>query len=209
MTTVEARRPLTSRGSAWARAVSATALRVGLSADAISVLSLAFTALGVLALFHTARPWNVLLLALGIQLRLLCNLIDGMVAVEGGRKSVYGALYNEVPDRIADSAFLIALGYYIDLPWLGWFGALAAAVTAYIRVLGGTLGLAQDFRGPMAKPHRMATLTVACFLAMAEHLWRGSQQVLVLAAWLIAVGGVITCATRLRAIASKMRSAVI
>ena len=65
-------------------------------------------------------------------------------------------LYNEVPDRVADSLFLVALGYAIGMPWLGWLAALAAAVTAYIRVLGGTFGLAQDFRGPLAKQHRMA-----------------------------------------------------
>ena len=47
-------------------------------------------------------------------------------------------------------------------------GALAAAVTAYIRVLGGSLGLPQDFRGPMAKPHRMAVLTIACVLGAFE-----------------------------------------
>lgn len=205
MNHLDARRPLTSRGSAWARGVASFALRLGLSADAISVLSLVFTALGVVSLFVATRPWNLLLFALGIQMRLLCNLIDGMVAVEGGRKSAYGALYNEVPDRIADSAFLVAVGYYIGLPWLGWFGALAAAVTAYIRVLGGTLGLAQDFRGPMAKPHRMATLTIACLVAMAEYWWKGTQQLIVGAAWVVAVGGVVTCGTRLYAIAQQLR----
>ncbi len=79
-----------------------------------------------------------------------------MVAIEGGKKSKVGVLYNEVPDRVADSLFIVALGYAIGTPWLGWLAALAAAVTAYIRVLGGTFGLAQDFRGPMAKQHRMA-----------------------------------------------------
>ncbi len=205
LSTPDARRPLTSRSSGWARRVAAAALQLGLSADSISVLSLVFTALGAIALFQAPPPWNLLLLAVGIQLRLLCNLIDGMVAVEGGRKSAFGALYNEVPDRLADSVFLVALGYYVDMSWLGWFGALAAAVTAYIRVLGGALGLAQDFRGPMAKPHRMATISVACLIAMTEYGWRGSQQALVWAAWLVALGSVLTCGTRLRAIARQLR----
>jgi phosphatidylglycerophosphate synthase len=103
-----------------------------------------------------------------VQLRLLCNLLDGMVAIEGGRKTATGGLYNELPDRFADSALIVALGYGAGEPWLGWLGALAAAVTAYIRVLGGTLGLAQDFRGPMAKPHRMAVLTFACIAQTIE-----------------------------------------
>jgi phosphatidylglycerophosphate synthase len=46
-----------------------------------------------------------------IQFRLLCNLLDGMVAVEGGKGSVTGPIYNEAPDRIADVLILIGAGY--------------------------------------------------------------------------------------------------
>ena len=183
------------------------ALSVGLTADGISIASLVFAAAGSAALLWCPWPWGLLACAAGIQLRLLCNLIDGMVAVEGGRRSPVGALYNEVPDRIADSLFLVALGYAVGLGWLGWFAALAAAVTAYIRVLGGTLGLAQDFRGPQAKPHRMAVMTVGCLLGGVEWLWRGEAQVLRWALWVIAVGTLVTCGTRLVAIARQLRAA--
>ena len=97
----------------------------------------------------------------------MCNLLDGMVAIEGGKKSPVGSLYNEFPDRIADSLFIVALGYAIGWPALGWFGALAAALTAYIRVFGGSLGFDQDFRGPMAKQQRMTVLTAACVVGAA------------------------------------------
>jgi phosphatidylglycerophosphate synthase len=200
-----ARRPLTSRSTRWAQWIAGAAVRAGWSADGISVLSIIVAVGGVAALLWLAPPWNLVLCALAVQLRLLCNLIDGMVAIEGGRKSPVGPLYNEVPDRIADSLFLVALGYTIGVPWLGWLAALAAAVTAYIRVLGGTFGLAQDFRGPMAKPHRMATLTAGCLLAVLEWTWRGTQQVLLLAAWVIALGSVLTGITRTRAIARQLR----
>ena len=93
-------------------------------------------------------------------MRLVCNLLDGMVAIEGGRKSKVGAIYNEFPDRIADTLFLVPLGYAAGMPWLGWACALLAALTAYVRVFGGALGLAQDFSGVMAKQRRMAALTV-------------------------------------------------
>ncbi len=83
-----------------------------------------------------------------IQLRLLCNLLDGMVAVEGGRGSPVGALYNEFPDRVADTLLIVALGYAAGAGWLGWAGALAAAFTAYVRVFGGRFGQAQDFAVP-------------------------------------------------------------
>jgi phosphatidylglycerophosphate synthase len=133
-------------------------------------------------------------------------MLDGMVAIEGGKKSKVGALYNEVPDRVADSLFLVALGYAIGIPWLGWLAALAAAITAYIRVLGGTLGLEQDFRGPQAKPHRMAVMTAGCLLGIGEFYTNGTQWIVVAAAWIIAVGAIITCGTRLNAIARQLKA---
>jgi phosphatidylglycerophosphate synthase len=202
----EARRPLKSRSTGWATAVAAFALRAGWTPDAISMASIAFAMLGSAALLWCPAPWGLLACAVCIQLRLLCNLLDGMVAVEGGRKSKVGALYNEIPDRLADSLFLVALGYAAGLAWAGWLAALAAAVTAYIRVLGGTLGLPQDFRGPQAKPHRMAVMTIACLAAIAEGIWHGEHRVLQFAVLLIAAGSILTCVTRTRAIARQLQA---
>jgi phosphatidylglycerophosphate synthase len=212
----EARRPLASRSTRWAAYLASAAVRAGITADGISLLSLVFAAGGAAALIWLPAPANLLVCAVGIQLRLLCNLLDGMVAIEGGKKSKVGVLYNEVPDRLADSLFIVALGYAIGEPWLGWLGALAAAVTAYIRVLGGTFGLAQDFRGPMAKQHRMAVMTVGCLFAIFEFYFfndtgfdtRGTSGLLVLriAAWVIAIGAVLTCGTRIHAIAQQLRA---
>jgi phosphatidylglycerophosphate synthase len=211
MSIPEARRPLTSRSTRWAAFLAKSAVRAGFTADGISLLSLVFACAGAAGLLWLDRPWNLLACAAGVQLRLLCNLLDGMVAIEGGRKSKVGALYNEVPDRVADSLFIVALGYAISIPWLGWLGALVAAVTAYIRVLGGSFGLAQDFRGPMAKPHRMAVLTAGCLLGIGGFYWPGSEglgdlRVLGATAWLIAVGSIVTCGTRIRAIARQLSS---
>jgi phosphatidylglycerophosphate synthase len=206
MSLPEARRPLASRSTRWAGLIAGTAVRAGFSADGISLLSLLFAAAGATALLTLATPWNLLAAAACVQLRLLCNLIDGMVAIEGGRKSKVGVLYNEVPDRVADSLFIVALGYAIGVPWLGWLGALAAAITAYIRVLGGTFGLVQDFRGPLAKQHRMAVMTVGCLLGVGEFLWRGSIHAVEAAAWIIAIGAIVTCGTRIRAIAQQLEA---
>jgi phosphatidylglycerophosphate synthase len=216
MSIPEARRPLASRSTRWAAVLSSGAIRAGLTADGISILSLVFAAAGAAALLCLPAPWNLVACAVGIQLRLLCNLLDGMVAVEGGRKTRVGVLYNEVPDRVADSLFIVALGYAIASPWLGWLGALAAAVTAYVRLLGGTLGLAQDFRGPMAKQHRMAVMTLGCLLGVPEFYFfddsgfdpdgTAGLRVLHLAAWLVAIGGIFTCGTRLLAIARQLKA---
>lgn len=203
----ENRRPLTTRSTGWARALASMLVRAKASPNAISTASVVISVLGAAALLRLSAPWSFIACAVAVQLRLLCNMLDGMVAIEGGRKSAYGALYNELPDRIADSLFIVALGYAIATPWLGWFGALAAALTAYLRAMGGALGFAQDFRGPLAKPHRMAVLTAALLLACVEHLWRGSVHSLTAAAWVIAAGSVITCITRTVAIAKKLKAA--
>jgi phosphatidylglycerophosphate synthase len=99
--------------------------------------------------------------AVCVQLRLLCNLLDGMVAIEGGKSTASGALFNEIPDRLADALFLVPLGYASGYLWLGWLAALLAVLTAYIRVLGGALGQPQNFGGILPKQRRMAVLTVA------------------------------------------------
>ncbi|HJT97378.1 MAG TPA: CDP-alcohol phosphatidyltransferase family protein [Rhodanobacteraceae bacterium] len=198
------RRPLASRDTAWARRIASALARTAVTPNQISMLSIAFAALGAWALV-AARPLALVAAAICVQLRLLCNLIDGMVAIEGGRQSKVGALYNEFPDRIADSLLLVALGYAALAPWLGWLCALLAALTAYVRATGGALGLAQDFRGPMAKPHRMAVLTAACLAGAAEMTWNGTRWTLLVAAIAIALGSALTCATRALAIARALR----
>ena len=75
-----------------------------------------------------------------MQSRLLCNLFDGMVAIEGGKKSANGDLYNDMPDRFADALFIIPVGYVaggfgIEL---GWLAALLAVMTALFRWIGHT-----------------------------------------------------------------------
>jgi len=202
-----ARRPLKSRSSGWARWAASALARSPITPNQISVASVVIALLGAGGLLGLPAPWSFLSCALGIQLRLLCNLLDGMVAIEGGKRSATGALYNELPDRLADSLFIVAVGYAVALPWLGWCAALLAALTAYIRVLGGALGLEQDFRGPMAKPHRMAVLTAACLLAALEHgLW-GSQHALAVGEIVVAAGALLTCVRRTRAIARQLRAA--
>jgi CDP-diacylglycerol--glycerol-3-phosphate 3-phosphatidyltransferase len=200
------RRPIKARASAWAQKAAAFLAGTRVSPNQISVASVVFASIGAALLVWTPGPAGLIGCAAAIQARLICNLLDGMVAVEGGRKSPLGQLYNEFPDRLADSIFIVALGYAIDLPSLGWLGALAAALTAYVRVFGGSLGLPQDFRGPMAKQHRMAAMTAGCLLGAAEQALTGTMVALVVTAWVVAIGSLLTCATRIRAIAALLRA---
>jgi len=119
-----------------------------------------------------------------------------MVAVEGGKSTASGELFNDIPDRIADPLIIVAAGYAISVvPWgitLGWFAGILAVMTAYVRTLAVSIGAPANFAGPMAKQHRMAILTVACCVTAAEsYLWQSTHALLV-ALLIIAAGCVIT-----------------
>jgi len=199
--TAEARRPLASRSSGWARYLAARLSASRVTPNQISVLSIAWAVLGG-ALLWWSPGWPAFIsAAICVQLRLVCNLLDGMVAIEGGKSTPTGALFNEIPDRLADPLFLVPLGYAAGHPWLGWLTGLLAVLTAYIRVLGGALGQLQDFGGLLPKQRRMAVLTLALLIqAIEDALW-GSRVILLAAAIIIAVGSLVTCISRTIAIA--------
>jgi phosphatidylglycerophosphate synthase len=200
------RRPLETRSRRWAQALARALIATRITPNAISVASVLFAALGAAALLLAPNIIGYVAAAACIQLRLLCNMLDGMVAIDGGRQTPTGVLYNEIPDRVADSLLIVALGVAAGAAWLGWLGALGAAVTAYIRVLGGSLGLPQDFGGPLAKPHRMFVMTVACLSAGVEVALIGSRHSLLAAAAIVAVGSLLTCLARSRRLAVELRA---
>jgi phosphatidylglycerophosphate synthase len=134
----------------------------------VSVMSVLFAA-GAAACLILGVPYPLAWLgaAVSVQMRLLCNLMDGMLAVEGGLKSPSGDLYNEFPDRLADTVILVGVGMAGGTSLaetLGWLAACGALMTACVRMHGASLTGAHDFRGPMAKPHRMAMVTGLCLV---------------------------------------------
>lgn len=203
----ENRRPIKSRSAGWAKRVTDRLVKKDISPNQISVASIAFALAGIVALNIDSGIIGSILCALGIQLRLLCNLFDGMVAIEGGKKSAIGSLYNEFPDRVADSLLLVGLGYAIGYSDLGWLAALAAALTAYVRVFGGAIGLKQSFIGPMAKQHRMAVMTAGLLLNAVEASVYASHYVLLVALIIIVLGSIATCVTRTLDITRQLKGA--
>lgn len=204
------RRPLQSRSSRWAAWCAARLTRTGVTPNGISAAGLVMAALGGLAFIAAGcgwiTPWTGWLAAAGcIQLRLVCNLLDGMVAIEGGKHSATGGIWNEAPDRFADSLLLLGAGIGCSHPWAGAAAAWAAVMTAYVRALGASLTGKQDFCGPFAKPQRMALLTAGALLTPLEFFWQGSARVLPVALWVIAAGAFLTIMRRLWRMAGKLK----
>lgn len=198
------RRPLRTRSKSWVPGVTHGLVRAGVTPNAISMLGICFAAAAATAMLYAPTAGAVwwLTAAAGIQLRLAANMFDGLVAIEGGRHTATGALFNEIPDRIEDSLLLVAAGYATGNPTLGWVAALLACATAYVRVLGGSLGHPQDFCGPQAKQHRMAVLTLAT-LACAV---LPAVPVMHLALAAISAGTLLTLVRRILRLADRMRS---
>lgn len=209
------RRQLSTRARAWPSAIAGTLARVGATPNQVSVASVLFACVAGCAFWTagerlgaSASLWLVVAAA-GIQLRLLCNLLDGLLAIEGGLKSKTGELYNEIPDRIGDILILLGAGVAVhEYPWgllLGAFAAIFAVLTAYVRLLGGSLSLKQDFGGPMAKQHRMFALTVGALAAAVEHAMLGSVWSLYVALAIISIGSLLTFILRTRRIAKALK----
>lgn len=195
------RRPIAARELGVVQGMAAALVRRGASADGISLAGMVAGLLAGLCL--AAIAWSPasalplwLLGALFIQLRLLANLLDGMVAIGRGIASPAGELFNEVPDRVSDTAVLLGLGIAAGDVALGLAAALAAMGTAYIRAVGKAAGAPSDFRGPMAKQHRMALVTaLALFSAVAPAAWAAPLPGLAL--WVILLLSLLTCWRRL------------
>ncbi|WP_250157438.1 CDP-alcohol phosphatidyltransferase family protein [Tianweitania aestuarii] len=181
-------------------------LRTSATPNAVSATGIVFAALGGLAFaYGPLHPWLFLMGALMVQLRLLCNLLDGMVAVEGGRGSPTGALFNEIPDRFEDSFLLIGFGYGAGLPELGYVAAILAVMTAYLRAFGASLGFGQDFRGPMAKPQRMAALTIGGVLAFLEVVLLHTLYSPIIVLAVVIAGTAWTCARRIGGMSARLK----
>jgi phosphatidylglycerophosphate synthase len=216
------RRAIAARSLGPIQRLAAMLVRARVSPNLISVLGVVAACIAGASLALVGRAgipsiYLYLAAAVGIQFRLLANMLDGMVAIEGKMKSALGDLYNEVPDRISDTVVLVGAGYILGgEAWAGWAAACGALFVTYIRALGRSLGFPSDFRGPMAKQQRMFAVTVAClYLAFAPEgfrpvvgLWPGGPTMSIMDWTLfgIAIGCVFTAWRRLATLAGNLRS---
>jgi phosphatidylglycerophosphate synthase len=210
------RRPIATRNRKWAQAATAWLASRNVSPNAISIAGMCACIVAGIALGMTSTAYHRILwliAALGAQLRLTANMLDGMVALASGRASKTGELYNEVPDRISDAAVFIGAGF----AWggnvvLGYIATILAIFTAYIRAAGKIAGAPNEFCGPMAKQHRMFVITLICLYSVItprswqmitfNHLQIGLMSVGLL---IIIAGCAITVIRRLDRIAHALK----
>ena len=213
------RRPIKARDWSLFQKIASLLARLDVTPNAISVASILFGIIAGVLLAATSQIDSSLVRSLlfvgsavASQMRLIANLLDGMVAIEQNRRSSVGELFNEVPDRISDPAILIGAGFaFGSHPLLGFSAALAAMFVAYVRAIGASTGVGQIFLGPFAKPQRMVVLMIASVAsAILPVHWQVHSAcgygIFAAALALIVVGCSLTAVRRLLRIASLMRS---
>lgn len=203
MADLENRRPLKSRQTGWAAKITTWLTTSGVTPNQISLASMVCALLAGLAFWVAGAieaniPQTVafILGALFCQMRLLCNLFDGMVAVEGGKSAPDGPFWNEFPDRVSDILIFVGLGLGVGFASLGWAAAALAVLTAYTRELGANIGLPPDFSGPMAKQHRMAVVTIVSVLASIMVHWGLEAPMVQGGLWIVCIGSLVTVFSR-------------
>jgi phosphatidylglycerophosphate synthase len=210
------RRPIATRNRKWAQAATAWLASRNVSPNAISIAGMFACIVAGIALAATSvADYRILWLiaALGAQLRLTANMLDGMVALTSGRTSKTGELYNEVPDRISDAAVFIGAGFaWGGNTTLGYIATILAIFTAYLRAAGKIAGAPNEFCGPMAKQHRMLVITVIClYSAAVPRSWQmitfNDSQIglMTLGLVVIVIGCAITVIRRVNRIAHALK----
>jgi phosphatidylglycerophosphate synthase len=219
------RRPIASREKTISKRAATWLVRRRVTPNAISVAGMiAGLAAGIVLALTFDSPYAAALFisaAVLMQLRLLANMLDGMVAVESGAASPVGELFNEVPDRVSDTAMFIGAGYaYGSHPAIGYVAACLALFVAYLRAQGKVAGAHQEFCGPMAKPERVFVVTVLALLCgVLPSAWQ--QQITSVTVWdlhgglmawglvLVILGTALTAIRRLQRIARALRKETI
>ena len=201
------RRPIKSREHKIAKKITNLLIKLNVSPNTISVFSIVFSIIGMLAIITMKQDitlLNTTIAIIGIQGRLLCNLFDGMVAIDGNTSSLVGDIYNELPDRISDTLLFLPLGYIgITLPYvleLAWSSVFLALFTAYVRGFGTALGIT-TFKGIMAKQKRMALLSFTFVLSLCLKYTNSTmfsyQNIIYFMLIILNIGCLLTIITRL------------
>jgi len=178
-----------SAADAVLRPVVAGLVKLGATANGLTLTGVLIVVAGSGVIATGERQIGAVVVALGAVL----DALDGGVARARDTQTAYGAFLDSVTDRIADMAVFGAVAWLmradatlfaVTLVALG-----AAQVTSYMRAKAESLGWNATV-GVIERAERIAILLVGvCFGAL-----------LPAALWILAVGGLVTVAQRMRAV---------
>ena len=170
------RRPIAMAFRRTAEGATRLCLRWRIHPDAISYSSI-LAALGAAICFWKSgeTPWLLIVAPLFCYLRLWLNMLDGMVALAASKASPRGEILNDLPDRVSDIVIFAGVAHSgLMNPFIGYWAAIFAVLTAYVGLFGQAVGVQREFGGMMSKPWRMVALHLGAWLAYACRSYGGS-----------------------------------
>ena len=122
--------------------------------------------LAAIALVPTARTWAAPIILI---FSLICDGVDGSLAIITGKSTIRGAAWDSIADRISEALWAVAfyrIGAPIEVIFFAW---LAAATQEYLRARTAGLGYKQiDFVTVAERPVRAIIMCVALLAYLLE-----------------------------------------
>jgi phosphatidylglycerophosphate synthase len=207
------RRPISEGFRATARLATRLCLRSNIHPDAISCASVVAAAIASFCFWESSRyPWLLFIAPLFCYLRLWFNMLDGMVALASGKASWRGEILNDLPDRISDVLIFVGVAHSGSMnPFLGYWAAIFALLTAYVGLFGQAVGVQREFSGVMSKPWRMVALHLGAWSTLGALCWSergvfaGRLTILDWTCLIVIAGCIQTIAVRLKRIMAALR----
>jgi len=154
----------------WLRIAHACAVplvRAGAAPNALTAVGL-LVALGVPAVVVPGGRW-VLLAPPLVVVSALVDSLDGAVAVMTGRTTRWGALLDALADRVADTAYLVALWLLGAPAWLAAAAAGVALLHEYARARATAAGM--DDVGAVTVSERPTRVVIAAMFVLGAGLY--------------------------------------
>lgn len=172
-------------------------LRLGISPDAVTLVGTLGVAAGALVLVPQGMLWQGVLV---ITAFVFSDLVDGQMARQSGRTSVFGAFWDSTLDRIGDAAVFGGLLLFFAGPGdsflylcLSLYCLVAGSLTSYARARAEALGL--DAKGGIAeRADRLVAILVLTFFGDVLDLPVLYEATL----WLLAAASTYTVVFRIR-----------
>ena len=208
------RRPIGEGFRSTARYATALCVRFNIHPDAISYASVLAAAMAAVCFWKSGmHPWLLFVAPLFCYLRLWFNMLDGMVALAAGKASWRGEILNDLPDRISDVLIFAAVAHSGWMnPFVGYWAAIFALLTAYVGMFGQAVGVQREFSGMMSKPWRMVILHIGAWMTLAYFWWKegalflGDFTILDWTCVIVIAGCIQTMALRLKRIMAALRA---
>jgi CDP-diacylglycerol---glycerol-3-phosphate 3-phosphatidyltransferase len=157
---------LKPRFQALLRPLNATLVRLGISANMVTLAALLLSLLLGMAL--ALSPQNrlfLLLMPVWLFLRMALNAIDGMLAREHDMQSRLGAVLNEMGDVLSDAALYLPLALIPGVPAIAVvLTVLLSVMVEMVGVVSVQIGSSRRYDGPFGKSDRAFAFGLLCLL---------------------------------------------